>query len=125
MSSREKAHSIAVYGTLKQGERNYKQFLDQKIPIFEGSVNIKACLYTIGPYPLLLPCQETNSIFVEIFEINNSELQALDDLEKPYNLFRQSIYIESLNKDVDIYIASFTEVPDGFSIVKSGNWQPT
>ena len=125
MTGVEKFHSIAVYGTLKKGEINYKLYLDQKEPIFVGPVSIKACLYTIGPYPLLLPCQEVNSIFIEIFEINDSVLQALDTLEEPYDLFRQSIFIPSLNNDVDIYIASFTEVPDGFSLVKSGKWQPT
>ena len=121
----EKTHSIAVYGTLKKGEKNYKLYLDKKEPIFVGHVSINACLYTIGQYPLLLPCQQTNQIFVEIFEINDTELQALDSLEEPYDLFRQPIYIPSLNRHVDIYIASFTDSPVGFSLVESGNWQPT
>ena len=123
MTSDSQSYLIAVYGTLKIGEANYKLLLAPRLPIFKGFVDYKACLYTNGSYPVLLPCEEVHPLYIEVYNVTEEEIITLDKLENPYQLFRNPIAIPALdNREIDIYLASFWEAPLDFRFVTSGQW---
>lgn len=112
---------VAVYGTLKVGEKNYRRLLAGKEPLFRAVVRIPFRMYANGHYPMLIPASELHPIRIEVFEVDDRELRALDALEEPYDYWREAVPIEELGRSVEIYVHAYPP-PAGFSVVESGEW---
>lgn len=72
---------VAVYGTLKQGHGNHDHFLRGKTIV--GNDQIKGfTMYSLGGFPACVPSDDEDSrVIVEVYEVNDQELDALDGLE--------------------------------------------
>jgi gamma-glutamylcyclotransferase (GGCT)/AIG2-like uncharacterized protein YtfP len=112
---------VAVYGTLKKGEANYRRLLPGEAPIYRGFVDLPYRMYENGEYPMLVPAGESRRILVEVFDVSEEKLLELDRLEEPYRYFRETIAIEGVG-DVEIYVHD-APPPAGFAPVESGEWK--
>lgn len=112
---------VAVYGTLKTGEENYARFLSGRTPSFRGFVEIPYRMYANGAYPMLVPSEAKNRIFVEVFEVDEGKMRELDALEEPYEYWRETIHLHEWGKDVEIYVHA-APAPEGFEPLASGEW---
>ena len=71
---------VFVYGTLRQGgvRAMSKTFPDSNF-IIGGEVS--GCLYDLGAYPGLLLAARGPAVIGEIYEVSDSQLQMLDEIE--------------------------------------------
>jgi gamma-glutamylcyclotransferase (GGCT)/AIG2-like uncharacterized protein YtfP len=113
---------VAVYGTLKQGEANYERYLSGREPVHRGAVRAPYLMYDNGSYPMLVPVEEEHAIFVEIYDVDDRTLRALDALEEPYDYRRETIHVSELGRDVEIYVHT-EPPPPGFRLAVSGDWK--
>jgi gamma-glutamylcyclotransferase (GGCT)/AIG2-like uncharacterized protein YtfP len=95
---------VAVYGTLKIGEANHGRLLPGREPAYRGFVEIPYLMYENGSYPMLVPAEKKHAIFVEIYDVDEATLLALDALEEPYDYWRETIHVDGLSEDVEIYV---------------------
>jgi len=112
---------VAVYGTLKTGEENYAQFLPGMTPSFRGFVEIPYRMYENRAYPMLVPSEARNRIFVEVFDVDEGKAGELDALEEPYEYWRETVHLQEWGKDVEIYVHA-APPPEGFEPLASGEW---
>ena len=112
---------IAVYGTLKTGEENYARFLPGETPSFRGFVEIPYVMYANGAYPMLVPAEARSWIFVEVFDVEDKKRRELDALEEPYEYRRETVHLDELGQDVEIYVHA-APPPEEFELVVSGEW---
>jgi gamma-glutamylcyclotransferase (GGCT)/AIG2-like uncharacterized protein YtfP len=110
-----------VYGTLKTGEENYARFLPGMTPSFRGFVEIPYRMYANGVYPMLVPADTRNHIFVEVFDVDEQKLRDLDALEEPYEYWRRTVSLHEWGRDVEIYVHA-APPPAGFVALSSGDW---
>ena len=115
---------VAVYGTLKQGHYNYERYLRGVSPVASALVEIPFRMYANGDYPMLVPDVdgERHRIRIEVFDVDDRKLRELDALEEPYGYWRESIPVEELGRDVEVYLHP-APAPPGFSLVLSGDWR--
>lgn len=113
---------VAVYGTLKKGEANHERFLSGREPVYRGDVHAPYLMYDNGSYPMLVPAEENRAIFVEIYDVDEATLRALDALEEPYDYRRETIRIGELGRDVGIYVHR-EPPPPGFRLAGSSEWK--
>ena len=87
-------HKVAVYGTLRHGEGNHHTLEGSK---FLGFWRVEGGLYTHGGFPgLSEPIQleggGTETVLVEVYEVNDATISRLDRLEGvPYHYERVAI----------------------------------
>ena len=112
---------VAVYGTLKKGERNYAHLLEGKEPLYRSFVELPFAMYANGEYPMLVPSETRCRILVEVFEVDEVELGELDALEEPYGYWRERVHLREMGKDVEIYLHP-APAPEGFNFITSGEW---
>jgi gamma-glutamylcyclotransferase (GGCT)/AIG2-like uncharacterized protein YtfP len=113
---------VAVYGTLQTGEENYARFLSGRTPPFLGFVEIPYRMYANGTYPMLVPSEAKNRVFIEVFEVDEGKLRELDALEGPYDYWRETVHLHEYGRDVEIYVHA-SPPPEGFAPVASGDWK--
>jgi len=72
---------LFVYGTLRKGCGNHEHFLRGKEPLcVDMLTNFK--MYNLGAFPAIVESTDKNDyVVVEIYEINDAELKAIDRLE--------------------------------------------
>jgi len=111
---------LAVYGTLKQGHTNHQIHL-HTTPAFTGIIHLPVEMYSNGRYPLIIPSRIEHPIHLEIYEIDDHTLTAIDQLEEPFGYSRHQLDLGDF-KDVWLYFYEGKELPDNFSPVPSGNF---
>lgn len=116
-------HWVGVYGTLKVGYENYHRHLSGKSPIASLSVDLPFEMYANAEYPMLVPSEngERHPIWLEVFDVDDETLSELDALEAPYGYWRQSIFVDELGENVELYLHP-RPPPPGFIRVPSGKW---
>jgi gamma-glutamylcyclotransferase (GGCT)/AIG2-like uncharacterized protein YtfP len=113
---------VAVYGTLKAGEVNYRLFLEGEEPVFRSFVKLPFAMYANDEYPMLVPTDGESLIHVEVFDVDEVKLAELDSLELPYGYWRERVRLHEMGEDVEIYLHP-APVPEGFVRVASGEWR--
>jgi len=113
---------VAVYGTLKVGYFNYALHMKGALPVYSRRVEIPFEMYENSEYPMLVPSSARHSIWVELFEVDVDKLRELDDLEAPYGYWRETVLLEELSREAEIYVHA-SPPPPGFTLVASGNWR--
>lgn len=114
---------IAVYGTLRLNQPNYKWLLTEAK--YLGTINTDPIfsLYDLGFYPGLKENGNT-SIVVDIFEVTDSEAAAVDKLEGyregANNRFYDKIYIDTVFGKAGMYIYMGNVYED--NKINSGDW---
>ena len=112
---------VALYGTLKVGYFNYELHLKGALPVDSRSVELPFEMYENGEYPMLVPSSERHPIWIELFEVDADKLRELDDLEAPYGYWRETVLLEELSREAEIYVHA-APPPPGFTLVASGDW---
>lgn len=123
-----KLPNVFVYGTLRRGERNH-HYLDVATCIYHQSW-IRGTLYdTTSGYPAMQE-SKTNHIYGEIYEVSESQLQAIDRLEGFVeggldNLFvrtEATVYNDmGVELNAIIYTAGQPS-SDSSEVIPSGDW---
>jgi gamma-glutamylcyclotransferase (GGCT)/AIG2-like uncharacterized protein YtfP len=116
---------VAVYGTLKKNLHNYNVYLAGYEPVFTGFVDMKYQLFSNGRYPMAVNSNEKHSIYIEIYNVEISKFEQLVALEEPFGYHYESIRVTEIDEDVEIFVYTTGIPPDEFSLVESGNWEPT
>ena len=114
---------VALYGTLKVGYLNYELHLKNALPVDRRRVELPFEMYENGEYPMLVPSSGRHSICVELFEVDDDKLRELDELELPYGYRRETVLLEEVSLEVEIYVHA-APAPPGFTRVPSGDWPP-
>ncbi len=114
---------VAFYGTLKVGHFNYERHLKGEMPATALFVELPFEMYANDEYPMLVPTVngERYRIWVEIFEVDGDKMRELDALEAPYGYWRESVFVEELGENVEVYLHP-APAPKGFVRVESGKW---
>lgn len=97
---------VFVYGTLKRGHRNHHLLKDSK---FECQAEIKGFeLYDLGPYPAVIESGDLEDrVKGEIFEIDESALARLDELEEEGTLYKRiktKAFSGTFESEVFVYV---------------------
>ncbi|MCL5426119.1 MAG: gamma-glutamylcyclotransferase [Gammaproteobacteria bacterium] len=114
---------VAVYGTLKQGQRNH-HWLEGATLI--GHDRLAAItLYDLGPYPgaKLAP---SNGSVVEIYAINAQQLKRLDQLEDYFHHApNEGVYDRAVlaTRHGEAWCYLFNANVEEQSKISSGDWQ--
>ncbi len=112
---------VALYGTLKVGYFNHELHLKGAMPVDSRRVELPFEMYENGEYPMLVPSSERHSIWIELFEVDADKLRELDDVEAPYGYWRETVFLEELSREAEIYVHA-PPPPPGFTPVASGDW---
>lgn len=112
---------VALYGTLKVGYFNYELHLKGALPIDSRRLELPYEMYENGEYPMLVPSAERYSIWAELFEVDAVKLRELDELEAPYGYWRETVFLQELSREAEIYVHA-SPPPSGFTRVASGRW---
>ena len=112
-------HLVFVYGTLKRGFHNYKNFLE---PLEPTPAKLSGFKLHSGPgFPYAN--YGTGEIQGEIYEIDDAKLYNLDRLEGVPNHYRRVLcYPEVDGKTLEcwIYISDYAA---NYPEIESGNWR--
>lgn len=112
-------NQVFVYGTLKQGQRNFHFLRDAK---FVGHFITQSIysMYLFEDYPAV--CLDgAHAIVGEVYQVSNQQFQMLDDLEW-YPHFYQRIEISTRYGEAWMYIVT-AEKCRGKSLIQGG-WPP-
>lgn len=126
------SHLVAVYGTLRQGQRNNWLLKDSK---FLGTVTTTGNVLMLdnGWYPYAVLDEGDKPIVVELYEVDDDTLEALDTLEgyvegSEFNHYERSEIelnmgggrvVKALIYHVDKYsVQSYPEIESGDWFVK-------
>lgn len=112
---------VAVYGTLKRGYENYDRLLRGERPVLVTRAVLPYRMVAGAEYPMLVPDEGRHAIALEVFAVSEAKLRELDGLEAPYGYRRESVYLEELGEEVEIYVHS-DPPPAGFALVPDGDW---
>ena len=115
--------NVAVYGTLKEGEKNHPIHLTNLIQTEKGFFNIPYKMFTNGYYPMLVESEENTDIYLEVFKVDDNKMKQLDDLEIPYNYHRRTIKLKG--KETELFIYNDKTAPKPFAFVATGNFIAT
>lgn len=109
-------HLVFVYGTLRRGESNH-HFLSEAQFLGLHETSAEYTLYDLGDYPAV--GRGHQSIFGEVYLINQEILQALDELEDVPVEYRREL-LETPFGQAWFYIYQDEEKLN--TVISSGNW---
>lgn len=123
-------HRIAVYGSLRQGEYNYRRA--QGDPICTGKIH-KAQLYSLGAYPCIVASDdEADEVVVEVYDIDDKLFIGIEAMElgAGYQRLPVKVWWEDIQHDhngdgnpLDAEAYFFPDTRDWFGPrVASGDW---
>lgn len=121
-------HTVAVYGSLRQGLGNHR--LLAHVPEFkEGKTVQPFIMYSMGGFPAIVDGGDSG-VVVEVYEVDDDTLQRLNQLEGysgeyGYQGFydRKVVDVELDSGDeVQAHIYYFHEAPNN-SVVDTGDWK--
>ncbi len=109
---------LFVYGTLMQGEPNHGLLRTAKL-IAEDALQ-GACLYDLGPYPMIL--LESGCVYGERYYIPLNLLPAIDDLEEHPEVYQRQWLQLLSGESAWVYVgqARFTQ---GCPPIRTGRWR--
>ena len=113
---------VAVYGSLKEGYKNNRRFLNGLHPLHALFVEIPFRMYEGDAYPMIVSSLSDHPIFVEVFEVDADTLEKLDGLEALYNYHCETILLTELERETELYVFSEPDPPPEFTTVESGKW---
>lgn len=93
---------IAVYGTLKKGQKNHNLLINSKL-IKNGHTGPGFSLFIMG-LPYLLKDNNGFGCEIEIYEIDLETLQLLDRLEGNPFFYKRVPLIKDDDKNIEIYV---------------------
>ncbi|MGU7770406.1 gamma-glutamylcyclotransferase family protein [Burkholderia sp. MR1-5-21] len=80
--------NVFVYGTLRQGEANdlHEACVRHGIapPRLIGTASISGRMHDFGRFPGVVLCSDGNAVIGEVYEIQDSLLAVLDEIEQAY-----------------------------------------
>lgn len=114
---------LAVYGTLMTGYSNYSVYLSGIDPSYKLFAEIPFKMFSNYLYPMLITNQESNLIYLEIFEVDELKLKELDSLEEPYEYHRETTEVKEISKKVEIYVYDHETPPRTFHVIRKGKWE--
>lgn len=79
-NSKDKKHLMAVYGTLKAGRGNHRLLVNAETVTKNGLTKDKFAMYSSG-IPYVVKDEKANNIKVEVYKVDDEELQRIDGLE--------------------------------------------
>ena len=115
---------VAVYGSLRQGHGNHK------LMIFSESLGTHTftdnfVMISLGGFPGIIPSRDKHDIVVEVYNIDNDTLLALDQLEGEPNFYKRQ-QITGQGEELEgawIYILQRNyQEEGGQECVTSGDW---
>lgn len=122
MSIPQFKHRVAVYGTLKRGFSNHH--LLQHADYLGEAVLTDITLYDLGWFPAAR-LEPSRGVRVEVFDIDESTLEALDQLEgyhswQPEHSFYQRHQLSTPLGMVWVYI--YNRPVQGLEVITKGEW---
>jgi len=108
---------------LKVGYFNHELYLKGALPVHSRFVDLPFEMYENSEYPMLVASSKRHPIWVELFEVDADKLQELGDLEAPYDYWRETLHLEELSLEVEIYVHA-SPPPPSFTLVATGEWRP-
>lgn len=120
-----KKHLIACYGSLRKGLGNHEYFLGKSTYLGEFKTEPIYNLHSLGGFPGLKE-NGTTSVVMEVYEVNDQEANAIDNLEGYVPGSNDNTFYDK--KDIDtpwgvasvyIYVKELLKS----SIVQSGDWK--
>ena len=117
---------VAVYGSLRKGHGNYEVHLKGKKCIGQFETEPIYNLIDLGGFPGLLKGGAT-SVIMEVYDINSTELAAMDGLEgyRGPEYIKSNMYnrekIESPYGQVSVYFFN-SPYNEKHKLVESGDW---
>lgn len=118
MSVRVERILVAVYGSLREGLGNHRLLASsEKV----GTYRVKLPYYMIslGGFPGLIPCDDTNWITVEVYEVTEDTFANLDRLEGYPNFY------DRVQVTVGEHTPWIYHLPSDYGtgpVVESGDW---
>ena len=121
-------HTVAVYGSLKEGFHNHSLLKGAK-KLGEGLLSSSYLMHSYGSCPALERTTEPSApIHVEVYEVDDKGLEALDYLEgyHPDRVPRLNFYQRTKDTTTDglevwVYVVDEATISRG--IVASGKWE--
>lgn len=115
-------HLVGVYGTLKKGFNNH-QYLKKAKFIYPDFINGILGYYLIpkskeSPYEVKLPTfvnVGNNSVFVEVYEVDDKTLDKLDKLETHPDVYKRTKMTTASGLDIYVYIWKHEMIPTDLS----------
>lgn len=117
---------VAVYGTLRQGQGNWRWYLDNNESKFLGTFRTepKFEMYSLGGFPAVKE-KGDSQITVEVFEVTPSVKKGLDGLEGYHGEGHHNMYdvtnLKTPYGTAVMYVMNNREFPSDRKIV-SGDW---
>lgn len=111
----------AVYGTLRLNQGNYNWCLRNKSEHLKTEKLNGFKMYSVGGFPAVIE-DENSSIEVDIFEVNDKNVEEDMDMLEGYNPNNpeSSMYIKKRINDMYIYI--WNGDVHNLELIESGNW---
>lgn len=110
------SHQVFVYGSLRAGMGNHR-LLTESVLVERKVLNTKHFMVSLGGYPALLPCPETRAITGEVYEVDNSTMARLDQLEGHPNFYKREVIDGAW-----VYILQGDQHDRQNPLVESGDW---
>lgn len=116
--------NVAVYGSLRKGLGNHG-LLDRAIKekrarfMYENRFTLPVRMYSMGAFPALVPSEDSNPVYFEVYAVNKQTLGELDALEGYPGFYDRA---EMLLMD-ELCWVYYQRTPPSDEVVKSGNWK--
>ncbi len=108
---------IAVYGSLRKGEYNYKRFKNyfkEGLEYIETATLIGYNLFDLGSYPGIKPTHDKKTLTVDIMSCNSECFTHIEHMELGANYHAEQIKIDNYLCTIYIYNGyTVKEVPHG------------
>ena len=110
-------HRVFVYGTLKQGFplNDYLQNAE-----YEGRDFLLGKMFTLGPFPVVIPAEKGRRIVGEVYKITTPILKLLDAVEGYPSMYKRDIFKLTSGKEAFVYYMD--KAPKGAMEVRGGEW---
>lgn len=112
---------IAVYGSLLEGLHN-SWYLGTSTKVSSEIVKIPYKMVSLGGFPALIPDEENNEIYVEIYEVDDAAYRNIEYLEG-YPIFYQKADIVTSIGEVEVYVIENDKSLRHREVVTEGNWK--
>lgn len=124
LSANRNRYRMVVYGTLKRDQSNHAHYLSDAVFLGEDTLDA-ICLYDLGEYPGARR-ERSDGIMVEVFEVDEQQLAALDELEEvdlvrpEQGLYRREPIATRFGTAwIYLYNASIEDCP----VIRRGGWR--